>query len=146
MRASFVAAAAALSLISCQSYAPGAGRPAPNGCWFHAYDIVGGGAREAAEVKRLLRTIAAQSALPKRTPDPAHFSPVPFALCGDTQISLLASRDKDYVHVEVIRYDYSGSAAFARIDELVRSTLSRRYGKRLYMEPEADLSHPIVTN
>jgi hypothetical protein len=146
MRASFVAPFAALTLASCQSYPSHGGRPGHNGYWFHAYDVVGGGAREAAEVKRLLRTIAAQSALPKRTPDPAHFSPVPFALYGDTQIGLLASRDKDYVHIEVTRYDYSGSAAFARIDELVRSTLSRRYGKRLYMEDEVDLSHPIVTN
>ena len=45
----------------------------------------------------------------------------------------------------VTRYDFSGAAAFARLDGLVRSTLSSRYGKRLYVESEADYSHEIVT-
>jgi hypothetical protein len=136
---------AALSLTSCESYSSRAGRPGPTGYWFHAYDIVGGGAREAAQVKQILRTIAAQTNLPKRSPAPSDYSPVPIALYGDSRVRLLATRQSDYVHVVVIRNDYSGTAAFARLDELVRSTLSRRYQNRLYVEPEADLSHPIIT-
>ena len=69
----------------------------------------------------------------------------PIALYGDSRVRILANRQSDYIQVEVIRNDYSGTAAFARIDALVRSTLSRRYQNRLYVEPEADLSHPIIT-
>jgi hypothetical protein len=146
MRASLVTVMAVLSLTSCQSYPSGGGRPSPTGYWFHAYDIVGGGAREAAEVKHMLRTIAIQTNLPKRSPAPSDYSPVPFALYGDSRVRLLASRDTHSVHVRVIRNDYSGTATFARLDELVRITLSRRYQSRLYIEPEADLSHPIITH
>lgn len=136
---------AALLITSCQSYPSGAGRPSPTGYWFHGYDIVGGGAREAEQVKQMLRTIAAQTNLPKRSPSPNDYSPVPFALYGDSRVQLLASRHKDYVHVTVTRYDFSGAAAFARVDALVRSTFSGKYKNRFYMEPEADLSHPIIT-
>jgi hypothetical protein len=145
MRASLVAVMAALSFASCQSYPSGAGRPSPNGYWFHAYDIVGGRAREAAHVKQMLRSIAAQTNLPKRSPAPSDYSPVPIALYRDSRVQLLANRHSDNVHVEVTRYDFSGAAAFARVDALVRRTFSSRYKKRFYMEPEADLSHPIIT-
>ena len=79
-----------LLIASCQSYPSGAGRPSPTGYWFHGYDIVGGGA-EAAEVKQMLRTIAAQTNLPKRSPSPNEYSPVPFALYRDSRVQLLAS-------------------------------------------------------
>ncbi len=133
-----------LLIASCQSYPSGAGRPSPTGYWFHGYDIVGGGA-EAAEVKQMLRTIAAQTNLPKRSPSPNEYSPVPFALYRDSRVQLLASRHNDNVHVVVTRYDFSGAAAFARVDGLVRSTFSSKYKNLFYMEPEADLSHPIIT-
>jgi hypothetical protein len=145
MRVSLVAVLAALLITSCQSYPSGAGRPSPTRYWFHGYDIVGGGAREAAQVKQMLRTIAAQTNLPKRSPSPNDYSPVPFALYGDSHVQLLASRHKDYVHVTVTRYDFSGTAAFARVDALVRRTFSSKYKNRFFMEPEADLSHPIIT-
>jgi hypothetical protein len=136
---------AALLLNSCQSYPSGAGRPSPTGYWFHGYDIVGAGGQEAAQVKQMLRTIAAQTNLPKRSPTRDNFSPVPFALYGDSRVQLLASQHKDYIHVNVTRYDFSGAAAFTRLDALVRCTFSSRYKNRFYMEPEADLSHPIIT-
>lgn len=145
MRASLVAVMTALLLTGCQSYPSGAGRPSPTGYWSRGYDIVGGGVREAAQVKQMLRTIAAQANLPKRSPSRHNFSPVPIALYGDSRVQLLASRHKDYVHVDVTRYDFSGAAAFARIDGLVRSTLSRKFASRLYVEPAPDYSHPIIT-
>jgi hypothetical protein len=144
MRVSLVAVMATLLIAGCESYPSGAGRPSPTGYWFHGYDIVGAGT-EAAEVKQLLRTIAAQTNLPKRSPSPNDYSPLPFALYGDSRVQLLASRHNDNVHVTVTRYDFSGADAFARVDALVRRTLSSRYKKRFYMEPEADLSHPIIT-
>ena len=145
MRTSLVAAMAALFLTSCQSYPSGAGRPSPTGYWFHGYDVVGGGVREAAQVKRMLRAIAAQTNLPRRSPARDNFSPVPIALYGDSRVQLLASQHKDYVHIEVTRYEFSGADAFVRVDALVRHTFSSRYKIRFYMEPEADLSHPIIT-
>jgi hypothetical protein len=93
----------------------------------------------------MLRTIAAQTNLAQRSPAPGNFSPALFALYGDSKVSLLASRVEDYVHVDVTRFDFSGAATFARVDGLVRSTLSRRYQKRLYVEPEPDYSHEVVT-
>jgi hypothetical protein len=145
MRASLVAALAALLLTGCQSYPSGAGRPSPSGYWSRGYDIVGGGARDAAQVKQVLATIAAQTNLSKRSPSPNDYSPLPFALYGDSRVQLLANRHKDYVHVDVTRYNFSGAAAFARVDGLVRNTLSRKFGHRLYAEPEPDYSHPIIT-
>ena len=135
----------ALSLTSCQSSPSGSGRPSSTGYWSHGYDVVGGGVREAAQVKQMLRTIAVQTNLPKRSPSPSDFSPVPIALYGDSRVQLLASRHTDYIHVNVTRYDFSGAAAFAEVDGLVRSTLSSRYQNRLYVEPEPDYSHEIVT-
>ena len=145
MRASLVAAIAALLLTSCQSYPTGAGRPSSTGYFSHAYDITGAGEREAAEVKQILRTIAARTNLPKRSPAQANFSPVPIALYFDSRVQLLANRHEDYVHVDVTRFDFSGAAAFAALDGLVRSTLSRKFGNRLYVEPDRDYSHPIIT-
>jgi hypothetical protein len=145
MRASLITAMAALLLTSCQSYPSGAGRPSPTGYWSHGYQIVGGGARDSAQVKQMLRTIAAKTNLAKRSPSPDNFSPVPFALYGDSRVQLLASHHKDYVQVEVTRYDFSGASAFARIDLLVRSTLSTKFGNRLYVDSEPDYSHPIIT-
>ena len=135
----------AISLASCESYPSGVGRPSSTGYWSHAYDIVGGGAREAAQVKQIVRTIAAQANLQKRTASPHDFSPVPFVLYGDSHVRLLAMREKDDVHVDVTRYDFSGAATFARLDGLVRSTLLRTYGKRLYVESEPDYGHEIIT-
>ena len=145
MRASLVALIAALSITSCQSYPSGAGHPSSTGYWSHSYDIVGGGAREAAQVKRMFATIAAQTNLAKRSPAPGNFSPVPFALYGDSKVSLLASRVEDYVHIVVTRFDFSGAAAFTRVDGLVRITLSRKYQKRLFVEADPDYSHEVVT-
>jgi hypothetical protein len=145
MRASLVTVIAALLLTSCQSYPSGTGRPGPTGYFSHAYDITGGGAREAAEVKQILRTIAARTNLPKQSPAQHNFSPVPFALYFDSRVQLLANRHEDYVHVDVTRFDFSGAAAFAQLDGLVRSTLSRKFGNRLYVEAEPDYSHPIIT-
>jgi len=145
MRESPVAVFAMLLLAGCQSYPSHAGVPSPTGYWYHGYDVVGPSIREVAQVKQMLRTIAAQTNLPKRSPAPSDYSPVPIALYGDSRVRLLATRHKDYVHVEVIRNDYSGAAAFARIDGLVRRTLWSRYKNRFYVEPEADLSHPIIT-
>ena len=83
-------------LLACsQSYPSGAGRPSPTGYWFHGYDIVGGGVREAAQVRQMLRTIAAQTNLPKRSPAPSDYSPVPIALHGDSRVQLLANRHSD---------------------------------------------------
>ena len=135
---------AALLLTSCQSYPSGTGRPSATGYWSHGYEVVGGGVREAAQVKQMLRTIAAQTNLPKHSPEPYEYSPVPIAVYRDSRVQLLASRHKDYVYVEVTRYDFSGASAFARIDPLVRSTLSTKFGNRLYIEPEPDYSHPPV--
>ena len=134
-----------LLLTSCQSYSPHAGVPSPTGYLSHGYDVTGGRERDVAQVKQMLRTIAAQTNLPKRSPTPSDYSPVPIALYGDSRVQLLATRHKDYVHVEVIRYDHSGASAFARIDPLVRSTLFRKFGNRLYVETEPDYSHPIIT-
>ena len=96
-------------------------------------------------MNQILRKIAARTNLPKRSPARGNFSPVPFALYGDSRVSLLASQNKDYVHVEVTRFDFSGTAAFARLDGLVRTTLSKRYQKRFYAESEPDYSREIVT-
>jgi len=145
MRPSLVAVIAALLLTSCQSYPSGAGRPSPDGYFSHAYDITGAGARELAQVQQILRAIAAKTNLPKRSPAPSDFSPVPIAFYRDSRVALLAFRHKDSVLVEVIRYNHSGLPAFARIDVLVRSTLSRKFGNRLYVEPEPDYSHPVIT-
>ena len=145
MRASLGSVIAALIFASCQSHTSSTGHASSTGYWSHEYDIVGGGAREAAQVKRILRTIAAQTNLAKRSPAPGNFSPMPFALYGDSHVSLLASRVEDYVHIAVTRFDFSGAAAFTRLDGLVRATLSSRYQKRLYVEPEPDYSHEVVT-
>jgi hypothetical protein len=145
MRGSLAAILAALLLTSCQSNPSRAGIPSPTGYFSHGYDVTGAGAQEVAQVQQMLRTIAAQTNLPKRSPAPSNYSPVPIALYGDSRVQLLASRHKDYVHVEVIRWQNSGASAFARIDPLVRNTLSRKFGNRLYVEPEPDYSHPIVT-
>lgn len=144
MRASLVAVIAALSVTSCQSYPSGAGHASSTGYWSHSYDIVGGGAREAAQVKRMFAIIAAQTNLSKRSPSPEDLSPVPFALYGDSKVSLLASRVENCVHILVTRFDFSGGAAFARVDGLVRSTLSRKYQNRLFVEADPDYSHEIV--
>src|SRR4030081_3635312 len=116
MRASLAAVIAALLLTSCQSYPPGAGRPSSTGYFSHAYDITGAGAREAAEVKQILRTIATRTNLPKQSPARHNFSPVPIALYFDSRVQLLANRHEDYVHVDVTRFDFSGAAAFRQLD------------------------------
>ena len=145
MRESLAAILATLLLTSCQSNPSPAAIPSPTGYFSHGYDVRGAGVREVAQVKQMLHTIAAQTNLPKRSPAPDDYSPVPIALYGDSSVRLLATRHKDYVHVEVIRNDHSGASAFARIDPLVRSTLSRNFANRLYVEPEPDYSHPIIT-
>ena len=145
MRESLAAILATLLLTSCQSNPPRAGIPSPTGYFSHGYDVTGAGGRELAQVKQMLRTIAAQTNLPKRSPAPSDYSPLPITLYGDSRVQLLATRHKDYVHVEVICYNHSGASAFARIDPLVRSTLSRKFGNRLYVEPEPDYSHAIIT-
>jgi len=145
MRGSLAAILAALLFTSCQSSASRAGIASPTGYFSHGYQVTGAGARDAAQVQRMLRTIAAQTNLPKRSPASADYSPVPIALYGDSHVRLLATRHKDHVHVEVIRYDHSGAFAFASIDPLVRNTLSQKFGRRLYVEPEPDYSHPIIT-
>ena len=96
-------------------------------------------------MKHILRTIALQTNLPSQSPAQHNFSPVPFALYFDSHVQLLANRHEDYVHIDVTRFDFSGAAAFARLDGLVRNTLSSRYGKRLYIEPEPAYSQEIVT-
>ena len=145
MRASLVGVMATLLLTSCQSNPPSAGIPGQTGYFSHGYQITGANVREVAQVKQILHTIAAQTNLPKRLASPDDYSPVPIALYGDSRVRLLATRHNDYVHVEVIRNDHSGASAFAHIDPLVRSALSRKFGDGLYVEPVPNYSHPIIT-
>jgi hypothetical protein len=142
MRASLFVVA--LLMTGCQSHPSSAGRPSSTGYFSRGYDIVGGGAREAAQVQHMLGSIAAKTNLPKRSPGPNDlYSPIPIALYNDLQVQLLASRHKDYVHVEVTRWTYAG-ASFPRIDWLVRSALSRKFGHRFYAEPEHDYSDSTI--
>jgi len=143
MRASVVAVA--LFITGCQSYPSSVGRPSSTGYFSRGYDIAGGGAREAAQVQQMLGAIASKTNLPKRSPGPYDlYSPIPIALYNDLQVQLLASRHKDYVHVEVTRWTYAGASAFARIDWLVRSTLSRKFGHHFYAEAEQDYSDSTI--
>jgi hypothetical protein len=120
-------------------------RASSTGYFWRGYDILGGGAREAAQVQHTLRSIAAKTNLPKRWPGPNDlYSPIPIALYNELQVQLLASRHKDYVHVEVTRWTYAGVSTFARIDWLVRSTLSRKFGHRFYAQPEHDYSDSTI--
>jgi hypothetical protein len=145
MREPLAAILATLLLTSCQSNPSGAGIPSSTGYSSHGYDITGAGAREAAQVQQMLGAIAAKTKLPKRSPGPNdYYSPIPIALYNDFHVQLLASRHKDYIHVEVTRWTYSGASAFARIDWLVRSTLSRKFGHRFYAEPEPDYSNSTI--
>src|SRR5689334_14190257 len=101
MRGSLAAILAALLFTSCQSSPSRAGIASPTAYFSHGYQVTGGGSRDAAQVQHMLRTIAAQTNLPKRSPAPADYSPFPIALYGDSRVRLLATRQKDYVHVEV---------------------------------------------
>jgi hypothetical protein len=57
---------------------------------------------------------------------------------GDARIGLTRRRWET-------RFDFSGATAFAQLDGLVRSTLSRKFGNRFNVEAEPDYSHRIIT-
>ena len=131
MRPSLAVLTAVVLLPGCQSYRS------------HGYDVISAREKEVAQVKHILRALAAQTHLPRRSPAP-YDSPV-IALYGDSRVHLRASRHKEYVHVAVIRYDYSGASEFARIDRLVRTTLASTFGDLFYAEPHSRPSKVIVT-
>ena len=122
MRASFAVSLLLLPLVSaCQHFEAREYRVP------HASDA------DARKVTAILRHVAGETGLKKRSPTP-YDSPV-IALYKDHDVDLRAGIERGDVRIHVMRYTWPPPPSFRRADQLVRADMIREFGARFVVDP-----------
>jgi hypothetical protein len=108
------------------------------------YRVTAASHSDSRKVARILRSVAGETGLQKRSPTP-YDSPV-IALYKAPEVDLRACVERGDVRVSVSRYKWPASAAFSRADALLRADLSREFGQRFTVEPQPQVTRTITVH
>jgi hypothetical protein len=96
---------------------------------FQSWTIAGGGHRDAAQVRHILRTVAAQAQLADRSS--GKFEPGVFAFYEGPGVFFAATQEPGDIRVTLQLTQAPYTRAFRKANSLLEPALSAAFGKRL---------------